>query len=56
MGLTPNNHISKALTIGIQQLVMAMRADRARLNTGAAMSATTAGRMPLNMDATTGLS
>ena len=43
IGFTPICHMSSALTIGIQQFVIVMPALFARLNVGAAMSATTAG-------------
>ena len=49
-------YIANAQAMGIQQLDNVMRALFARLNVGTAMSATTAGRMPLNIDAITLLS
>lgn len=56
MGETPNAHIASAPAMGIQQLAQPTLALRAKSKVGTAMSATTAGRMPRNMAATTGLS
>ena len=56
IGETPNAHIAKAEAMGIQQLDHVTFAVFAIFNVGTAMSATTAGRMPRNMAATTGLS
>lgn len=55
IGFTPNNHISKAETIGIHTVYHVNCALRAMLKVGTAISATTAGRMPANMDATHGM-
>ena len=52
IGLTPMSHISIAEITGIQQFENVIRADLASVKTGAAISATTAGRMPLKHDAT----
>ena len=49
MGETPKSHINNAPTIGIQKFVTVIFAALAILNVGAAISATTAGRIPLNM-------
>ena len=49
MGENPKSQISKAETTGIQMLWQFIFADRAMLNVGAAIKATTAGRMPLKM-------
>ena len=51
-GDTPINQISRADMIGIQMLYLLILADLAMLNVGAAMRATTAGRMPLKMFST----
>ena len=56
MGEKPNNQMSRAETMGIQMLYRVILADLAILNVGAAMSATTAGRMPLKIFSTTALS
>ena len=56
MGLTPMAQMSRALTMGIQQLLRLMPTRLAMLKVGTAMSATTAGRMPANMAATQGMS
>ena len=51
-GETPNNQISRADTMGIQMLYRLILADLAMLNVGAAISATTAGRIPLKIFST----
>lgn len=51
-GDTPISQISKAETMGIHILYLQIFADLAMLNVGAAMRATTAGRMPLKMFST----
>ena len=51
IGLTWSALMSKAPAMGIQQLPRCIFALLARLNVGTAISATTAGRMPLNMAA-----
>ena len=51
-GDTPNNQISSADTIGIQTVYLLILADLAMLKVGAAIKATTAGRMPLKMFST----
>ena len=56
MGLTPKAHINKAEMMGIQQLARLMAAYLAMLKVGTAIRATTAGRMPANIDATQGIS
>ena len=56
MGLTCTAQMSRALPTGIQQLARVMCALFANENVGAAMRATTAGRMPRNMLSTTALS
>ena len=56
MGEKPNSQMSSAETTGIHMLYRFIRADLAMLNVGAAISATTAGRMPLNMRSTMVLS
>ena len=56
MGEKPNSQMSSAETTGIHMLYRFIRADLAMLNVGAAISATTAGRMPLNMCSTMVLS
>ena len=53
MGEKPSSQMSDAETTGIQMLYRFIRADLAMLNVGAAISATTAGRMPLNIRSTT---
>lgn len=55
-GEKPNSQMSSAETTGIHMLYRFIRADLAMLNVGAAISATTAGRMPLNMRSTMVLS
>ena len=50
IGLTPSSQMSNAVTMGIQQFDSVMWALLARLNVGTAISATTAGRMPLKAD------
>lgn len=49
IGDTPNVHISSADVSGIQQFFNLTCAVRARLNTGAAIKATTAGLIPMKM-------
>jgi hypothetical protein len=56
MGEKPNSQMSSAETTGIHMLYRFIRADLAMPNVGAAISATTAGRMPLNMRSTMVLS
>ena len=56
MGLTPISQIARALAMGIQQLTSDILALLAKLKVGAAMRATTAGRMPRKMESTTALS
>ena len=56
MGEKPKSQISEAETIGIQTLYRLILAERAILNVGAAISATTAGRIPLKIRSTTILS
>ena len=51
-GDTPINQINKADTMGIHTLYLLILADLAMLNVGAAMSATTAGRIPLKIFST----
>ena len=51
-GDTPINQINNAETIGIQTLYLLILADLAMLKVGAAIKATTAGRMPLNIFST----
>ena len=53
-GFTPIRYIASALPMGIQQLERVILALLARVNVGAAISATTAGRMPLKMLSTRG--
>ena len=48
--------MARAQAMGIQQLVSVILADCASRNVGTAIRATTAGRMPRNMAAMTGLS
>lgn len=55
IGFTPIAQINKAEAMGIQQLDNEMCALFAKLNVGTAISATTAGRIPLNMAATKGI-
>ena len=52
----PMIYIASAQPIGIQQFENVMHASLASLNVGTAISATTAGRMPRNIAATTALS
>ena len=52
MGDTPKSHINRADTMGIQMVHMLSCARLPKLNVGTAMSATTAGRIPLNIAAT----
>lgn len=56
MGENPKSHMSRADTTGIHKLLRSIFADFAILNVGAAISATTAGRMPLKMRSMTVLS
>ena len=56
MGETPNSHISRADTTGIQMVNQFSLALWPKRNVGTAISATTAGRMPWKMAATTRLS
>ena len=56
MGEKPSSQMSKADTTGIQTLYLVIFADLAILNVGAAIRATTAGRIPLKMRSTTALS
>ncbi len=56
MGEKPNSQMSSAETTGIHMLYRFIRADLAMLNVGAAINATTAGRMPLNIRSTMVLS
>ena len=49
-GDTPMSQMSKADTTGIHTLNLLILADFAMLKVGAAISATTAGRIPLNWD------
>ena len=51
-GETPKSQINKAETTGIQQFFQFILADLAMRNTGAAISATTAGRSPIKMRST----
>lgn len=51
-GDTPMSQISRAETMGIHILYRLILADFAMLNVGAAIKATTAGRMPLKMFST----
>ena len=55
-GLTPKSQIARAETNGIQQFVSEIFVLLAKLNVGAAINATTAGRMPRNIAATIVLS
>mgnify|MGYP003190746793 CR=1 FL=1 len=54
MGFTPTIQMAKAQRIGIQQLARFIFALLAKLKVGTAISATTAGRMPLNTLSTKG--
>ena len=56
MGEKPNNQISNADIIGIQMVYLFIFAAFAKLNVGAAINATTAGRMPLKIASTVGFS
>lgn len=56
IGFTPIAQMSSAERIGIQQLVHDTFALNAIFHVGTAIKATTAGRIPLNIDSTTGLS
>ena len=56
MGETPSNQMASAQTMGIQHVLHVILALLAKLNVGTAIRATTAGRMPRKMLATTGLS
>ena len=55
-GLTCPSQISKAAAIGINAVIQPILADFASLISGAAMSATTAGRIPLKAASTAGIS
>ena len=55
-GDTPINQISNAETIGIHTLYLLIFADFAILKVGAAIKATTAGRIPLKIFSTTSYS
>ena len=55
-GLTPKREMRSAARMGIQTVRSVTPALRARVKTGAAMSATTAGRMPIKMCWTAGMS
>lgn len=52
IGEKPNNQMSNAETTGIQIVWRLILADFAMLKVGAAISATTAGRIPLKMRST----
>ena len=52
IGLTPRSQIRAAARRGIQQVRQVTPAEEANLNTGAAMSATTAGRTPIKKRST----
>lgn len=56
IGENPNNQINEADTTGIHKLYRLILADRPIVKVGAAISATTAGRIPLNIRSTIGLS
>ena len=56
MGENPSSQMSKADTTGIHTLYLLILADLAMLNVGAAINATTAGRMPMKTRSTTALS
>ena len=56
MGETPNAQMASAEMMGIQMVNLLSCARLPRLKVGTAISATTAGRMPRNMAATTALS
>ena len=56
IGDNPITYMARAQPMGIQQLENVMQASLASLNVGTAISATTAGRMPRKMAATTVLS
>ncbi len=56
IGEIPIIYMASAQPIGIQQFENVMQASLASLNVGTAISATTAGRMPRNIAATTVLS
>ena len=49
MGFTPISQMSRAVTMGIQQVASVISAVLARLNVGTAINATTAGRMPFRL-------
>ena len=49
IGEKPSNQINKAEAIGIQMVYRLILADLAMVKVGAAINATTAGRMPLNI-------
>lgn len=56
IGEKPSNQMSNADETGIHTVYRLMRAALAMVNVGAAIKATTAGRMPLKIRSTTGLS
>ena len=56
IGEKPNSQINNADTTGIHKLYRLILADRPMVKVGAAINATTAGRIPLNMRSTIGLS
>mgnify|MGYP000653491399 CR=1 FL=1 len=49
IGEKPNSQINNADTTGIHKLYRLILADRPMVKVGAAINATTAGRIPLNM-------
>ena len=55
-GLTPNSQMAMAVTIGIQQFANESFALLAKVKVGAAIKATTAGRIPRKIAATQGMS
>ena len=54
IGETPKSQINKAAPTGIQRFRHVIPAVRAMVKTGAAIKATTAGRIPLNTFSTIG--
>ena len=54
IGEKPNSQINNADTTGIHKLYRLILADRPMVKVGAAINATTAGRIPLNMRSTIG--
>lgn len=56
IGFTPNSQMSRAVIIGIQQLANDSFACLAKVKVGAAINATTAGRIPRKIAAIAGLS